>query len=261
MTVWEAILLGLVQGFTEFLPVSSSGHLVLFQNILGISEEPLFFDTMVHVATLVAVCAVLWRDIWELIRRPIQKKMLALIIATLPAAICGVLLDDFLESLFGGSFLGFSFLITALLLVLAEQVCQLYRRPKNEITYPAALTMGAMQAVALLPGVSRSGSTLVGGLLSGTERNTATRFAFLMSIPVILGSALLQGYKCAKADSLGVELLPVLLGMVAAAVSGFFAVKFMLRLIQKHKLYGFAIYTGALGLLVLLDQLLLHVVF
>lgn len=260
MSILEALILGIVQGLTEFLPVSSSGHLVLVQNIMGIEGEPLFFDTMVHVGTLVAVVVVLWKEIKELICHPIQKKMLLLIIATIPAVFVGLFLDDVIEAAFGGTWLAFGFIATTCVLILSERVSAM-RRTTKEISYTGAIVMGCMQGLATLPGLSRSGSTLAGGLFCGADREKAANFSFLMSIPVILGSLVLQGYKVIKAGSLDTPWLPTLVGTLAAAVAGFFAVKFMLNLIKKRKLYGFAIYTGILGVLVLLDQALLHVVF
>lgn len=261
MNILEALILGIVQGLTEFLPVSSSGHLVLFQQILGIEGDYLLFDTMLHMGTLVAVFIALWSEIWALLRRPIQKRTLMLIIATVPAAVIGYLFNDFFESAFGGSVLGFAFIITAVLLVLAELLSALYAKKNNEIGYKSATIMGFMQAAAILPGISRSGSTLVGGLASGTERSSAAKFAFLMSIPIIIGSTAFQWLDVIKGDGVSFEALPMIVGTLAAAASGFFAVKFMLRLIAKHKLYGFSIYTAALGIFVILDQYVLHLVF
>ena len=132
---------------------------------------------------------------------------------------------------------------------------------KKDVTYPCALTMGVMQAVAILPGVSRSGSTLAGGLFFGLDRNRAVRFSFLMSIPVILGSVVLQVYDIAKTGVVDTEIGVTLVGMVAAAVSGYFAIRFMLEIVRKYRLYGFAIYTALLGVLVLLDQMIFGLVF
>lgn len=264
MTILEAILLGLIQGLTEFLPVSSSGHLVLFQNIFGTPGDMLFFDTMLHVGTLVAVFIVLWRDIWEILKHLFARFTWVLVVATLPAVAAGLFLGDFFEGAFQGQYLAVGFLLTSVLLVLSEQIAA-KRQPryfeKDQIRFSTAFGVGCMQAVAILPGVSRSGSTLAGSLMAGLDRSLAATFSFLMSIPVILGSAVMQGYDILKNGAGEIYWGPTLLGMAAAAISSFFAAKFMLKLVRNKKLYGFAIYTAVLGVLVLLDQLVFHIVF
>ena len=252
MGILEAVFLGILQGVTEFLPVSSSGHLVLFQNIFETPGDMLFFDTMLHVGTLVAVFIVLWKDIAEILRHLFARFTWVLVVATIPAVVAGVLLGDFFEGAFEGTYLAFGFLITSLLLVLSEQIAARRKakyNSKEQIGFGTALGVGCMQAVAILPGISRSGSTLSGSLMAGLDRSLAASFSFLMSIPVILGSA---GE---------IYLVPTILGMAAAAVSSFFAAKYMMKMIRNKKLYGFAVYTAVLGVLVLLDQLFFHVVF
>ncbi|MBQ9941392.1 MAG: undecaprenyl-diphosphate phosphatase [Christensenellaceae bacterium] len=263
MTILEAIVLGIVQGLTEFLPVSSSGHLVLFQRIFGIEGDMLFFDTMLHVATLVAVVVVFWQDIVSILRRPIQKLTGLLVIATIPAVVATLLFGDFFDAAFGGKYLGYGFILTGILLTVAEKVSARRRERKNkkDVSAGNAALMGCMQAVAILPGISRSGSTLVGGLFTGIDRNLAARFSFLMSIPVILGSLVLQSVDLLQNGVGHVEIAPTLVGMLFAAVAGFFAIRFMLELIRKKKLYGFAIYVAVLGILVVADQLVFHLVF
>jgi len=252
MGILESIVLGLVQGLTEFLPVSSSGHLVLLQNVFGISEPQLFFDTMLHLGTLIAVVVVMWRSIVDLFRKPFSK-LIYLIIATIPAVVVTLLFKDFIEGTFSGMFLGYGFLLTAIFLTAAELLSSRIRRRKK-INAGIALGMGVMQAVAIFPAISRSGSTIAGGLACGINRREAATFSFLMSIPAILGSVVVQGYEIVKANSMPTDLFPTIIGTVCAAVSGFFAIKFMIALISKKKLYGFAIYVAILGILVLLDQ-------
>lgn len=262
MNILQGIILGLVQGLTEFLPVSSSGHLVLFQNAMGIdSGNMLFFNVMVHVGTLVAIFVVFWKDIVSLLRHPVQKLMGLLIVATVPAVIAQLLIGDFIEESFGGQYLGVGFLLTAVLLTVAEVLSAQKSRKKKEISYPNALGIGCMQAVAVFPGISRSGSTLAGSLFMGLDRSLAAKFSFLMSIPVILGSTLLEGYKLVTDGAGAVFVWPTILGMIAAGLSGYFAVRFMLNLIRKRKMYGFAIYVLVLGLLVILDQSWWHLIF
>ncbi len=263
MGILEAAVLGIAQGLTEFLPVSSSGHLVLVQNIIGVdsgSAAFLFFDTMLHLGTLLAVLIVLWRDVASILRHPLGKTMRLLVVATIPAVVIALLFNDFLEHAFGGDFLGISFMITALLLVFAERVA----RPSRKFAaahYGDALAMGLMQGVALFPGVSRSGATMVGGLLTGLNRDVVARFSFLMSIPAILGSVVFQAKDVLGTNLPDIPWAAVIVGTLAAAVSGLFAVRFMLEFIKRHKLYGFAIYVFVVGGLVLLDQYVTHLVF
>jgi undecaprenyl-diphosphatase len=334
MTWWQALVLGLVQGLGEFLPISSSGHLVLFQNIFGMDGEVLLLDSLLHVATLAAVCIVLWPEIRMILRHPFRRLTWLLVVATIPAVIAALGLGDVIEQAFGGEWLGWGFLVTAGLMCLVGQLPLLERlrgrlkrpalrytvipacalllsfglcllvRPEVEVTFgsiwlgalimaalvcavtliplPAigrrrgkmeaedisfgqALIMGLCQAVAIAPGISRSGSTLGGGLLSGVQRESATRFAFLMSIPAILGSLVFQakdvldmGFTAAMG---GIGVVPLLLGMAAALVSGLFALKWMLKLVREGKLWTFGIYVAALAVLVLLDQSWWHLVF
>lgn len=258
MSILESIVLGIVQGLTEFLPVSSSGHLVLLQNVFGFSEPQLFFDTMLHLGTLIAVVVVMWKEIIDLFKRPFSK-MLYLIIATIPAVIFGFLFSDFVEDTFSGIYLGYGFLVTAVILTLSEQLSKRQAR-KADVGLLSSSVMGIMQVLAMFPGVSRSGSTIAGGLATGIDRKKAASFSFLMSIPIILGSVVLQGYKLAKAGNVAVEWLPTIIGAICAAVSGYFAVRFMLALIKRKRLYGFAIYVAVLGIFVLLDRYVLGLI-
>ena len=268
MHIIEAIVLGLIQGLTEFLPVSSSGHLVLFQKIFGISEPALFFDTMLHVGTLAAVFAVLRKDIWAILRKPIQPITLYLIIATVPTVIFALVFRGSLEQAFEtGQFLGFSFLITSAILVMAELLAKRasLRLKPEDMNWLDSVVIGIMQAIAVIPGISRSGATLSGALSRGLNRDFAARFSFLLSIPAILGAAvfhlkdLVKGNEADITGSIGIA--AIIAGTVTAAVVGFFAVRLMLKIVREKSLWGFAIYTGILGLLVLLDQFITRLVF
>jgi undecaprenyl-diphosphatase len=278
MSIFEAIFLGAVQGITEFLPVSSSGHLVLFQKLLRISGPTLFFDTLVHGGTLIAVFVVLWRDIRDILKRIIQPLTGCLVLATIPAVAAALLFGDAIEGAFAsGSFLGFSFLATSLLLVLAEVLSKRtrYFRGKGEIGWLDALIIGVLQAIAIIPGVSRSGATLSGALSRGLKRDFAARFSFLLSIPAILGALVLQtktlltGASVGAADLAGkaagngkaVGALPLIAGTLSAALVGFFAIRLMLKIVRERSLLGFAAYTGALGLAILVDRFVTHLIF
>lgn len=253
MSIFESIILGIVQGLTEFLPVSSSGHLVLLQNVFGISEPQLFFDTMLHLGSLVAVVIVLWKSIVDLFKNFFSKFTLYLIVATIPAVLFGLLFKDFFEGAFSGIYLGYGFLFTAIVLSVSEILAKRFAKKKN-LGFGSAAAMGIMQAIAMFPGASRSGSTIAGGLAFGLDRKRVASFSFMMSIPVILGSVFLQGVDIVRDQTIVIEWLPTIIGTVCAAVSGYFAVKFMLALIAKKRLYGFAIYVAILGIFVLLDQ-------
>ncbi|MDR2176591.1 MAG: undecaprenyl-diphosphate phosphatase [Treponema sp.] len=268
MDVGESIILGAIQGLTEFLPVSSSGHLVLFQKILGISTQVLFFDTLVHGGTLIAVLVVLRNDIWAIVRRPVQPLTAYLILGTLPAVAVALIFNDVVEAAFeSGAFLGFAFLVTSIFLTFAEILSKKAAKPrqKEEMTWRDSLIIGVFQAIAIVPGVSRSGSTLSASLARGLDRDFAARFSFLLSIPAILGALVLQfkdmagPMEAAGAGEIGV--LPLIAGTLSAAAVGFFAITFMLNLVRKRSLWGFAVYTGVLGLLVLVDRYLTRVFF
>jgi len=260
MNILEAIILGIAQGLTEFLPVSSSGHLVLIQNIFGIEGNHIFFDTMLHFATLVAVVFALRKEIWEILKNPFSKKALTLIIASIPAVIVALLFEDFFKEAFGGKFLAVSFLITGIVLVVAELLAGRQTKKKDEVGIIDSLVMGVCQAAALLPGVSRAGMTLSGGLARGVDRVATAKFSFLMSVIIILGST---GYEAIKliGEPVSFSFGPLIIGMVFAAASGYFAIKLLLDIISKKKLYGFAIYVFVLAVLVFVDQTWAHLIF
>ncbi|MDR1099210.1 MAG: undecaprenyl-diphosphate phosphatase [Treponema sp.] len=270
MGIVEALLLGAVQGITEFLPVSSSGHLVLLQKILGVSGPALLFDTLVHVGTLAAVFVALRRDIWALLRRPIQPLTGFLVLGTLPTVAAALFFKDTVEEAFeSGSYLGYAFLFTSAALLVAEG---LSRRPGRSrgggaINWIDALIIGICQAVAIMPAVSRSGLTLSGALSRKLDRGFAARFSFLLSIPAILGALVFQlkdlwsGAGGEAASIEGAGMTAIIAGTIAAAVVGFFAVTFMLRLVRERSLRGFAVYTAVLGALVLADQFVFHLFF
>ena len=272
MSVWEALILGIVQGATEFLPVSSSGHLVLLRNIFDIQEPALHFDTALHGGTMVAVIIVLRQDILNILRRIFQPLTLYVIIATIPAVITALVFRGQIEEAFAtGSFLGFAFLITAALLFLSEKLYKKNNvtentapvRFQNKMTFKDALFIGLFQAVAVFPGISRSGATISAGLFRHLDRDFAARFSFLLSIPAILGALVLQGIDLigyGMADS-GIGLLPVIAGTLSACIVGLFSIRLTLKLVRERSLKCFALYTGILGFFVLIDQFGTHIFF
>ena len=258
-TIWKSFLLGTVQGLTEFLPVSSSGHLVLLQRLLGYSLEGgsmTFINIMLHFGTLLAVLVAFRKEIFALFKKPF-KPLLMLIVATIPAGVVGLLFEDTVDGWFAGEkgifLLAICFGVTAVLLLLCELVAT-RRKRAHPLGWRSTTAMGFMQAVAVLPGISRSGSTIAAGTFAGGRVEEVSTFSFLMSIPIILGSVLV-GLKGAIFDepetfslmgSAGI--LGIVIGIAAAAVSGFFAIKLM-RVLVKHANYKwFALYLFVLSL-------------
>ncbi|MCD6552694.1 MAG: undecaprenyl-diphosphatase UppP [Anaerolineae bacterium] len=263
MNPFQALILGLVQGATEFIPVSSSGHLVLVPWLLHWPEPGLAFDTTVHWGTLLAVVAVFWRDLWRLAvawLRSLRSRSLGeaeariawwIILGTVPGAVLGLILKDPLESLFSAPLkVAILLLVTATILALSERLGR-RTRDLDEMTWVDALLIGVGQAVAIMPGLSRSGTTIASGLLRGLKRETAARFSFLLSTPIILGAGLPQLWEVAQAGDLSTRLPILLLGFVAAALSGYLCIRFLLSYLQRHKLYVFAAYCAVAGVICL----------
>lgn len=261
MTILESIFMGVLQGITEFLPVSSSGHLTLFGRILEIDENAMLsLTTLLHMGTLMAVLFVMRREILAIVRDLFGPRTWQLVIATIPAVIAALLLGDYLDALFGGAYLGVSFLLTGIILLTSLLASQ-KNVPREKITNKDALFAGLGQAVSILPGVSRSGTTLTTLLLSGVERTTAIRFSFLMSIPAILGGFLLDLKDMLSGggsalSSLGV--VPILIGVIAAGLAGWVVMELMLKKLTRRGMLICAAYVIVLGLLILVDQNLTH---
>lgn len=255
MTLLEALIMGIVQGLTEFLPVSSSGHLVLAQKLFGIESGVVFFNVAVHLATLAAVCIALWEEVFKLIKKPICKMTGLLIIATIPAVAVGVLLNDVFDNITAsGATVGIGLLITGTVLIITTRL-KPGTRELGDLKWHDALISGIAQAIAIIPGISRSGMTIAANLSLKMKKELAVKFAFLMSIPVILGGFILETYQMISDGSAGIEWLPVAVGMLAAGISGYFAIKLFIRTVMKGNLKWFAYYAFAVGLLVLADQL------
>ena len=263
MNILTAVLLGIVQGFTEFLPVSSSGHLVLFQKIFGVGGPMLSFDIMLHLGSLVAVFIVFWKDILEILKKPFQNITYMLIAATIPAVIVGVLFNKQIEALFGGGiFLAIAFIITGFLLIYSDRITNTVKNDKD-ITFKDAVIIGCVQAIAIAPGISRSGSTITAGLHQKLTREAAARFSFLLSIPAILGAAAMTAKDILSgpggaAGFLSAGTLPLVFGFVASMLSGYLSIRFMLDLIKKCKLGYFGYYVFVLAGFILADIFITH---
>lgn len=255
MNTLQAIILGIVQGLTEFLPVSSSGHLQLASALFGVdiaADNQLTFSLALHVATVLSTIVVLWGEVRRLVCGLFSRKftaeqayVLKIAISMVPVGIVGLCFKEDIERAFSSTLVvGIMLLLTAALLAFAY-----YAKPrvKSDISYRDALIIGLAQAVAVMPGLSRSGSTIATGLLLGNEKSTVSHFSFLMVLPPILGNALLD---IVKGDFGGdVEFLPLLAGFITAFVVGYFACRFMIEIVKRGKLIWFAIYCAIVGLI------------
>lgn len=256
MDILDAIILGIVQGLTEFLPVSSSGHLELGKAILGdtsIPEESLLFTVVLHFATALSTLVVFRKDVWEVLRGLLQFKWneeskfsLKIIVSMIPAMLVGLFFEKQLESLFGGNirFVGGMLLITALLLYLADRA----KDSEKKVTFKKAFVIGISQAIALLPGISRSGATISTSVLLGVDKTKAARFSFLMVVPLILGKVakdIIDG----ELNFQGDQTYIMISGFLAAFIAGLAACTWMIQLVKQSKLTYFAIYCVIVGLL------------
>jgi len=247
----QYILLGIIQGLTEFLPVSSSGHLVIFQSFLNIPNS-LAFDTVVHLATALAVIAYFWKDILNLFAKDI--KMLGLIlVAGIFTAVIGLSFKDYFEAMFSSlDSVGFFLVLTGTVIMLGEYLGKGQRKTLNIWD---AVIIGLAQGCAIAPGLSRSGTTISAALGRNLDRNLAARFSFLLAVPTILGAGLIQSRAIIKAGTLDSGYLPLLLGFVAAFLSGLIAIKIFMNIIQKTSLQIFAYYCFVVGALVLVASI------
>ena len=240
------IFIGFIQGLTEFLPISSSGHIVLFGSMFNL-DNLLLISVVAHIGTLFAVIFCYRKRLYTLIRHPFNKTNLNLIIATIPTVILVLLFNTFFEDSFSTKTLIWGFLISAVLLFIAD----FKKDSMKPITKRSALYMGFAQGLALLPGISRSGSTLVCGLLVGVEKNEALDFSFLMSIPIIIASAVYESFKLFSAQ-ITINWLGIFVVMITSFIFGILSIKIMLKLVKKNKLYFFSIYLIVLSLIILI---------
>ncbi len=257
MDIIDAIILGIVQGFTEFLPVSSSGHLVLCEHLLGVENNgDTTFAVMVHFATVLATITVFGREIWKLLSGALTFRyneqssyVLKIALSMIPILIVGVFFKDDVEALFSASvsFIGLMLIITAGFLTISYLISRYRRRPARDITYGDALIIGTAQAFAVVPGISRSGATIATGLAIGNKKESLAKFSFLMVLVPILGEAFLDIMD--GAISFSGAGLPMLVGVVSAYVSGLLACKIMIAVVSRGRLYFFAIYCLVVGLI------------
>lgn len=253
----EALILGLIQGLTEFLPVSSSGHLEIAKSIFGVNPESSFYFTVaVHGATVLSTIVVFWKEIVSLFGGLFRFQMndetsyiLKLLISMVPVGFIGLLFKDKVEALFNGNlvFVGLMLLVTATFLTIAHFI----KKRDRSIGYLDALIIGLAQAVAVIPGISRSGATIATGLMIGNRKDEIARFSFLMVLIPVIGANLME-IVSAEGGGTGNGTFTIIIGAVAAFISGYLACRWMIGIVRKSKLIGFAIYCAVAGLLSIL---------
>jgi len=260
MTALKSIILGIVQGLTEFLPVSSSGHLVIFQKLLKFNDPGVLFEIAVHLGTLVAVIIYFRKDIWEIIQSIFNWRkdapenikyahhlLFYLIIASVITAIIGFAFKNIFESLFENTVLvGFMLIITGGILFASDKI---RNTTKKKMSVPSSLLVGFAQSIAIIPGISRSGATITTGIFTGRTRDLATRFSFLLSIPAILGATILKIKNMQSAMSSSEVVLNFILGGIVAAIVGYFAISFLIKMIKQAELFYFSIYCWIIGII------------
>ncbi|MDR7071240.1 undecaprenyl-diphosphate phosphatase [Fictibacillus barbaricus] len=256
MDWFQAIILGIVQGLTEFLPVSSTGHLLLGRKLFDLDEAGLFLDSMLHIGTLLAVMTVYGKEILEVLKKPFGRTGILLIAGTIPTAAIGLLFKDFFEEISKtGITVGWEFLVTGLLLWWADSFKRNGYKRVDEISIRDAIIIGTFQGAAILPAVSRSGLTIAAALFCKIDKKAAAYFSFLLSIPSIAGGVVLQSKDLFTGSAPVVSFEVLALGTVASALFGYIAVKWMIKLLQTGTLKGFAIYVWLVGLVVLALQI------
>lgn len=255
----KAFILGIIQGLTEFLPVSSTGHLLLGRKIFGLAEAGLFLDTMLHFGTLIAVIVVFWEDIVYILKNPFEKLSKLIIVGTIPTAIIGLTFEDFFEEIsVTGSTVGWEFLATGVILWFADNMKKEGYKNIDKISYTDALIVGTLQGAAILPAISRSGLTIAGALYRKINKEDAARFSFLLSLPAILGAVVLQSLKLVSGSEVEtlhtIGIIPLIIGTLSAVIAGYIAVKWMLRILQTGSLKVFSYYVWILGIIIIIIQ-------
>lgn len=262
MGVLEGLILGIIQGLTEFLPVSSSGHLEIVKSLFGsnaIAEESMFMTVMLHGATALSTIVVFRKEILEILTGLLQFKWndqtifsLKIILSMIPAAFAGLFFADELERFFDGQILlvGLMLLLTAALLFLADKA----KTTEKGVSYPGAIIIGIAQAIAILPGISRSGATISTSVLLGVDRTRATRFSFLMVVPLILGK-MAKDLLSSDFTTVGQSAMPIIIGFIAAFITGLAACTWMIKLVRRSKLTYFSMYCAIVGLIAIVCKL------
>ncbi|MCF6463283.1 undecaprenyl-diphosphatase UppP [Clostridium sp. Cult1] len=273
MTLVQAVILGIFQGIAEFLPISSSGHLVILQHFFGIREGNLFFTEMLHFGTLISIVIVYFNDIIKIvvefikmvkncivnrklkIRNDYQKLGILIIVSSIPTAVIGLAFEDFFEKLYSSSILpiGIAFIVTGILLWIANNKSYENKRVRN-MSFLDGLIIGTFQGVAIIPGISRSGSTIVAGLFRGLNRSLATEFSFLLALPATFGAGLLGIREVIKTNSQVAFTMPLIIGVSLSTIVGVFAIKLLIRILKKDKLHYFSYYLWIIGLITIVSS-------
>ncbi|MDQ0229454.1 undecaprenyl-diphosphate phosphatase [Metabacillus malikii] len=250
----QAFILGIIQGLTEFIPISSTGHLYLGRAFFGLEEAGLFLDTMLHIGTLIAL-VVFYKDIIiSMLKKPFSRITLLLVIGTIPAVIAGLLFNDFFEEISKtGVTIGWEFLITGLFLWFADTIKNGAKK-MEDISIFDSFFIGSFQALAIFPAISRSGMTIVGALIRKMDKEAAAYFSFLLSIPAICGGVIFQLKDVMTGNVPQISLASMLVATLASAFFGYLAVRFMISFIKKQSLKIFAVYVWILGIIILVMQ-------
>lgn len=255
MSKLEAFILGIIQGLTEFLPISSTGHLYLGRHLFGLDDAGLFLDTMLHVGTLLAVIVVYKNELLQILKNPFGKLSVLLIIGTIPAVIVGLLFNDMFESISKtGITIGWEFLVTGLILWMADSIKNGAKK-MEKISYMDALFIGSFQAAAIFPAVSRSGLTIAAGLFRKLDRETAAYFSFLLSIPAIAGGIVLQFSEMLSGQVEPIAFNSLFIATLSSALFGYMAVVWMINFLKSKSLRIFAVYVWILGISILFFQM------
>lgn len=253
MNIIKIIFLGIVQGVTEFLPISSSGHLVIFQNLLGINNNQLTLNIFLHFGTVIPIIIIYWDDVRDILLFKKGKRHLTylILIGIIPTGLIGLFFQNFIESLFASILsVGYMLLITGLLIYLSECFSNTRININNMKTHNAII-VGIVQGLAVIPGISRSGSTIVSSLFQGLDREAAARYSLLISIPVITGAGLMEIKAALTVGLNGTTWSLLLIGGAAAAISGFFAIKYLLHVLREGSLIIFSYYCWIMGILII----------
>ncbi|WP_366921744.1 undecaprenyl-diphosphatase UppP [Metallumcola ferriviriculae] len=255
MTIVEAFILGVFQGITEFLPISSSGHLVVIQEFLKINTPGVTFEVLLHFGSLVSVIIFFRKDIFHLITHPTDRFFWLIVVGIIPTGIIGVLFEDLFERLFGSiTVVAIMLLVTGLILWIAETLAS-GKKDSETMTIKDALIIGFAQGLAITPGLSRSGSTIAAALIVGLDRDTAARYSFLVVIPVIFGATMLKVGDMFSTTSVDFFPIQYLVGTITAGITGYFAIAVLLKVLNTGRLKLFSIYCWTVGGLILLTNL------
>lgn len=260
MSILVAILLSIVQGLGEFLPISGSGHLVLLEHIFHIQENNAFFNGMLHLGSLCAIVFYFHATLWKMIRRPFSKMFRYVLLSSLPTLAISILLQKQLANLLNGRWLGVCFLLTAVILIICVRIPR-QKRDLSSMNWYEPLFLGTLQGISLAPGISRSGITIMGGLAEGFNANSIIEFSFLMSVPAILISIIMNAIQIPSQGVATSFIAPSIIGLIITFVTGLFAINLMMHIMRKVKLSGFSVYCALLGLLILVDQNVTHFFF